>query len=408
MDPYWMRAAGWDDVPFTIEEMDAFMRDIQTVLDTGIRVDGQPYTMTPDHADFPMISVLGFRSLNGMSTMSNVTTTAFTGTLISVDRPWGAPDNRTVENMMHHPGYRANFRLWRDWWRDGLLDRDMFTMEPVTANSRKNHSQYAMFSGSATPLANTAPHLVRDPFPDRIEDGWIAGSIRPMTSRYNDRRLLNFELIASINTSMITDRMENPALYARWLDAFYNTTGDFRDNSDPAAINFQLGFYGEHFEVFGDNNEFWRFLRARGDGEIEAATGLPARIDWVYARNNIAMGWNMPGGINVNPWMDLGAPAFIGKQIATIANQYPYCTTDTQVPVDLLRVPEADQRRVGIIRADLALLIEEAWANFMTGVWDIDNDAQWQSFIDNAYRAGMAEITAIYQVAYDVWVAAIS
>ena len=406
MDMYWMLAAGYNDVPNTTDEMRKFMYDIHEVITTGITASGEPI-VEHDPENFPIMYTIGGRSPQGHTPWLNVMLAGYTGTLISMTDIWAAPDNKTVQPMIDHPGYREAFRFFRDLYRDGLMDPELWTMDAATANSRKQNGQYAMYISSSTLLLNS-PDLIRMPRPVDDAEGWVCQSIRPLTSQWNDKRRVGFENLATINSSSITDKMEKPELYARWLDPFYNihkmaSRENAMDNDMIGAINFHLGVYGEHWEIFDQaGSEFWRFLPARSDGATDA-NGNPARINWDYFRQNIGPGWNMPGGVNPTPWMDLGNPIFVRKQMETIRNQYPYCTTDTQLPMSLLRMTEAEQDRTRIPRNEITSYIEQSYAEFVTGQLNVDDDAVWKAFIDRIYSLGANEVTAALQGSYDRW-----
>jgi putative aldouronate transport system substrate-binding protein len=385
MEPYWMRAAGYTDVPNTVDEMKKFMYDIKAVMDSG------DY-LRPEEGMY----VLGYNSATGMSTMTNVMLTAYTGAIASIDSPWAAPDNKTVQFLVEHPGYKETVKFFRDIYRDGLVDPDVFTMDGATFNARKTECKYAMFTGSSSALN---PEKIRDTPPAKEGDGYACMAIRPLTSQWNDKPLVNFETEGNIDWSMITDKCEKPEIMARWFDIFYNMHFDVKDKNVPNPFTFYLGFYGDHWTYTGENDKFWTFLPTRKDG-LKNEDGTPAIIDWTYSRQFLVPGWSLPCGFYSENAFSVGNERFVGKQITTAANVYPYCTTDTQIS-SLARMTQEETDAVATKLTELKAYLGEQFGLFMSGQKDID--AEWDNFVAECNRLGAKEITAVYQSVYDRW-----
>lgn len=385
MEPYWMRAAGWNDVPNTVDEMRKFMYDIKAVMDSG-------NYLRPEDGMF----VLGYSSLTGMSTMSSVMLTAYTGAISSIDSPWGAPDLKNIQFLVETPGYKETVKFFRDIYHDGLVDPDVFTMDVATFNARKTDCKYAMFTGSSSALD---PEKIRDTPPAKEGDGYACMAIRPLTSQWNNKPLVNFETPGNIDWSMITDKCEKPEIMARWFDIFYNMHFDRKDNNVLNPIEFYLGFYGEHWSYTDESDKFWTFLPNRNDG-LKNDDGTPAIIDWDYSRHYLVPGWSLPCGYYNEDAYSLGNERFVGKQVTTAANVYPYCTTDTQFS-SLARMTSEESDAVATKLVELQAYLGEQFGLFMSGQKDVD--AEWDNFIAECNRLGAKEITEVYQNVYDRW-----
>jgi putative aldouronate transport system substrate-binding protein len=385
MEPYWIKAAGWEDVPNTVDEMREFMYDIKAVMDSG------DY-LRPEEGMY----VLGYNSPTGMSTMSNVMLTAYTGAISSIDSPWGAPDNKNVQFLVEHPGYKECVKFFRDIYRDGLVDPDVFSMDGATFNARKNDCKYAMFTGSSSALI---PEKIRDTPPAKEGEGYACMAIRPLTSQWNDRPLVNYETPGNVDWSMITDKCEKPEIMARWFDIFYNMHYDVKDNSTPNPFIFYWGIYGEHWEYTDETEKFWTFLPNRKDGQ-KNEDGTPALIDWTYSRQYLVPGWSLPCGFYAEKAFSVGNERFVGKQITTAANVYPYCTTDTQIS-SLARMTQEETDAIATKLTELKAYLGEQFGLFMSGQKDVD--AEWDNFVAECDRLGAKEITEVYQNVYDRW-----
>ncbi|GHU73715.1 hypothetical protein AGMMS49992_13240 [Clostridia bacterium] len=391
METYWIKAAGWDDVPNTVYEMDQFVRDIKALLDSGdyMRPEDDMY-------------VLGITNPYGNVPQAHLMLTGFTGTLISVENVWAVPDNKTVEFMVNHPGYREALEMMAAWYRDGIINPDVFTMDGATYNANKTANKYAMFTGSSSALD---PNLIRDRVVAEAEGRTYYGctAIRPLTSEYNPTPRVAYESFGNINQLMITDKCKNPEIIARWADLFFNMDYDVTDNSVPNPMMFYKGFYGTHWEYTNPERTEWTFLD-RPDGK--ANDDGTSKITWDYSRAYLVPGWSIPsGGILLDNAFAAGSPMYIAKQITNVENEYPYVTTDTQFP-PLARWSQEETDAAATKLADLQRYLQESWGQFMSGEREI-NDANWNAFLAECQRIGSDEITAIYQQVFDRWNAAL-
>jgi putative aldouronate transport system substrate-binding protein len=387
METYFATLLGYnyDNMPETVEELNKMMYDLKDILDRGDYMD-------PD----PEMVVLGMRSTFGNNTMTNVLLAAFTGTLISVASPWAAPDNKTVEFMIEHPGYRAAAEMYHAWYRDGILNQDMFSMEPAAATNAKNSMKYVMFQGSSSPIQ---ADLIRDArMPGAQERGyWGCTSIRPMTSEFNDRAMVAPEFRFWASHMSITDKAKHPEAIARWADIFFQMDYDYTDNSVPNPLMFFKGFYDVHWtHIDKPDNNIWTFMNQKGSDE---------QITWLYSTTNLVPGWNLPVGVYLTNNINHGTPLFNAKQHTNVHLQFPYVTTDTQIPGGA-RWTDAETTAASTRMADLRTYLEESWASFVSGGTPI-NDTTWDAFVAECYRLGAGEITEINQAVLDRWNAAL-
>jgi len=390
MEEYWYDAVGMTDMPNTVDEMRDFMYAIKALMDSGnyFRPEDDMY-------------VLGYANEYGLATMCNVMMAAWTGAISSPDNPWGAPDNKTIKFLAELPGFRKTIEFFRDLYADGLIDPDVFTMESGTFNSRKNDCKYAMYSGSSSSLIRDLIRSNPDVNPDYVgrdqSKGFGCLTPRPLTSEYNSRPLLNYETIGNPNQIHITDKAKNPEVLARWCDIFYNLNYDVTDNTVPNPLMFYKGYYGVHWEYTNLQRTYWTFLPTP-DG-TETSDGN--KIDWAYSRNYLLPGWSLPCGIYIDDSYSEGTPMYVAKQNSNVRWQYPYCTTDTQMPGNA-RMTTEEQDEVLTQLVEVQTYLRQSWALFMSGQKEI-NDANWDDFLKTCKQLGSDEVTAVYQKVYDRW-----
>ena len=392
MEAYWADRIGYtDDMPYTVDEYRDFLYAIKAVIDSG------DY-FRPD----PNMIAIGWREPFGQGPHINLTMYGYTGTITYADGPWALPDNKNVQFMVEHPGYRKTLELWRDLYRDGVLDVEVFTMEASTANARKNNCEYAVFNGSSSSLI---PELIRSNPAINLDyanadhsKGFGCRSFRPLTSEYSNKARLPFENIGTVNQLMITDKCKNPEIVARWADIFFNLNYDITDNSVPNPMMFYKGWYGEHWEYVNLDRTAWSFLPTP-DGQTTSSGDL---IDWMYSRNYILMGWSLPCGVYIDGSMQVGgAPMFVAKQYTNIDYQYPYVSAETEFPRLARRTPE-ETESIATKEAELNEYLRQQWALFMSGQKDL-NDANWDDFKANCYKLGVDDILEVRQSVAERW-----
>jgi len=128
--------------------------------------------------------------------------------------------------------------------------------------------------------------------------------------------------------------------------------------------------------------------------------GTPALIDWDYSRNYLVPSWSLPCGYYAEQTFSLGNERYVGKQITTAANVYPYCTTDTQIS-SLARMTQEESDAIVVQLTELKAYLGEQFGLFMSGQKDIESE--WDNFVAECYRLGAKEITEVYQNVYDRW-----
>jgi len=391
MESYFVNAAGWSDVPNTVYEMRDFMYDIKALLDSG------------DY-DNPMddMYVLGIQNQYGSTPHTNLMLHGYTGRLWSLSMPFAVtPDGKTVEFMPRHPGFFEAAEFFRDIYRDGLVNPDLFTAEGSAINANKAATKYAMFTSSAS---NLDINIIRDRFvPGNEERGYFGcTSIRPMTSQYNDTPRIGYETWGTINTMLITDKCTQPEVIARWADLWYNTYGDPKNPDIPHPLNFSRGFYGRDWEYF-NNDAWWTFTRNRPKDNLTDPQdpSLTAKIDWNYAVTHIQVGWSHPAGAyECNAYAE-GAPMFIAKQVTNVENQFPYVTIETEFP-RLARWAADEVAAAATKMADLTSYLHQQWALFYSNQLELTR-ANWDNMLNELDRMGAAELLGIHQAILDRW-----
>lgn len=93
-----------------------------------------------------------------------------------------------------------------------------------------------------------------------------------------------------------------------------------------------------------------------------------------------------------------GVEALLTK--ATKELYVPY-QDDTYKTLPPLKFKVDENQSVQTIKVELQKMIEESKVQFITGILDINNDADWQNYVDSLESIGMPKLVEVYQTAYD-------
>ncbi len=178
----------------------------------------------------------------------------------------------------------------------------------------------------------------------------------------------------------ITSACKDPAVAIRWVDWFYSLEGGMRAtcgvegrdwrwaNEDEIGLNGKPGVYVKMLYFGTTQNAHWSKM---------APNFKPTEV-----RNGL-----------VDPRPD-------GEQYLydiTQKQYVPYAVKNT------MRHVYFDPEDVETVTESKYLIEEyvpEAYSKFIIGEWDIEDDKQWQSYLDNLESMGLSELVSLYDEAY--------
>lgn len=196
----------------------------------------------------------------------------------------------------------------------------------------------------------------------------------------------------------ITDKCTNPAALLRWVDYFFSEKGD---------ISSQFG---------ADEGVDW--VWEPNDGSV-GLNGEPALYkisdeaqysseaqnhDWQdvvirYAPADYRLGQA------TDPDIDTGTSAGLEKLLydASVMME-PYKQDPEKGDLDVLpylKLTADEASDISTIGVEVENYIASSKVNFITGEWDINDDAAWQSYLDGLENSGLQTLLDTYQTAYD-------
>lgn len=189
----------------------------------------------------------------------------------------------------------------------------------------------------------------------------------------------------------ITDKCENPEAALRWVDFFYSEIGDLcsqygADEGTDWVLNPEgkVGLNGEpaKYEV------------------LNLYTSETQNHDWQDIGIRVAPA-DYRLGQAVDADVDPYAPEGLEKLLFDASRDLyePYAGTSDIQLLDTLKMTDEEVSNISVIAVEIEKIIEESSVAFMTGAKDVD--AEWDSYVESLDNAGLQDLLATYQTAYD-------
>ena len=285
-------------------------------------------------------------------------------------------ENQRVQLANIQPEYRDQLEQFHIWWRDGLVDQNLLSVNDSIAranamNQRKGISFTSM--GQLTLWINDARNMGRT-------DEWVG--LRYPTG--DDGTLVQVPggigigySFAVITTAVPYEKLE---LVMRALDFAYTPEGHLFWNFGMQGISWDFDEYG--------NPAFLPFVTEDPDGignAIMKVSGAVAHGNCIQA-TALVHKRNIPEAIEANDtW-------FFPNQSVTYPSHLPRGLTFTA----------QESNRLGELRGSISTFVDEMAVRFFTGQVSFDT---WDSYVARVNAMGAPELLSIYQAALDRFLA---
>lgn len=280
--------------------------------------------------------------------------------------------SRVTDQMKHY--YAFLNRLYEE----ELMNREWLTLDTTAL------SQFAK-SGKVAYITQAAAQSLSQ---DDLNGNWDnLGCLAPLTSEYDNTRTLagrvDYRPVAGMFINKDSQYVEE---LCKMFDIAF-ATEEVVEGS---------GLYGQAF-TYGYENVNWVL---NSDSTYEQI--VPEGFDSFTAYQNQALRW----------W-DFGRADKFGSAVTStqgnaqirqkgyVKNVIPYMITENVFPQDLLKFTDDEQYVIDNRYADINLYAEEMQAKFITGVADIET--QWDAYVAECEKMGLAEVIEVYQASYDRW-----
>jgi putative aldouronate transport system substrate-binding protein len=284
--------------------------------------------------------------------------------------------NKKVQLANIQPEYRNQLMKYFEWWRDGLIDQDVLSINDTMARSNALNKKMGLTITSMGQMSN----WIADALGNNTGANWIGlqypkgddGTLAQVAGGYGIG-----SVVAVVTTNVKPEKME---LVMRALDYAYTEEGNLYWNFGKKGVSWDYGPDGKPAylplvtnDPDGLNNAIDKYGGSTWSGNCIQATAL------LYMKNTIQ-------SIEAN---DLW---FYPNQAISFPDKMPNGMTLT---------PE-ESTRAAELRAAIQTFVDEAAIHFMTGQASFNT---WDAYVARVNSMGAPELLRIYQAAYDRYLA---
>lgn len=289
--------------------------------------------------------------------------------------PYGLVTNgfeieRDSGNIVYAPiteNYKAYLKKMNEFWKEGLLDIDMFSQDHTSLNARAAEDLYGSFSSIASFIVAPA---------SMIED---FAMLTPLTSEMNDKPLQYYNGAFGLGMAAISSQSEHIEECVKLFDWMYTKEGVLSISYGPNNYGF-VEETGAHYFILQDGtggaDEAWRSKQT-----FAPSTGIP---------------------VNMRASED-SYKAFYVDSVNNYNNSVLYGQiTEHAIPFIHYAQPSviwtSDEAEAIAGATDMQTYVETMEAKFITG--DSDIDAEWDNYVSAVKSYGYDEILAAYTSAW--------
>lgn len=191
----------------------------------------------------------------------------------------------------------------------------------------------------------------------------------------------------------VTDQCENVEAALRWADYFYTLEGHLSSNYGPdAGEDWILSPEGK----LGMNEEPALYEI------INTYSPEAQNHDWQDLTLN-AMSESVRLGQAMDTDVDPYSPEGLEKLLYDVSKELyePYSQNTGLIDPSELKVTAEEKNSVSTVAVEAEKVLGESQVAFITGVKDIDSDADWEAYLADVEAVGISQLLEVYQTAYD-------
>ena len=351
----WMKNCGIESYPTNLDE---FKEMLIKFRDMDANGNGDPKDEYPMEGTLDSTMVILQQSV-GILCLNPATGVAY-----------GADEGSTeVYPVFMDERYRYVVEYFSELYSEGLVNKDMFTIDNAESDARKAADRYGVGSNK---------YFVNDYRPLPL-----------LTSKYleaNKDGMVETAIVAPVNlndVAMVSANTEYPEVCARILDYMYSLDGSALCGvADPAKYDLKAaGVSAEVLEIIDAGY-------SRTDGKSK-----PYNISGSYGPR----------------WMAPFEPYTYTDNFSNDYNKAVYETLTVNYPLkgkvrsnfsNILKFTDEETEVLAQYRTDIDTLVKEKLTTWITGA-EVLSDATWEAYIKQLKAMKVDELTAAYQSAYD-------
>lgn len=284
-----------------------------------------------------------------------------------------------VRNGYQDESYRAYLVMMNRWYQEGLLSPDFIT---ASSDGSQNNMDGMILSGDAGIWFSQGNFITQYESQAQVTDPEYAimGIADPYSPEYNPDKINHFTTMSGGNQGgaaplSVSTNCEDVELACKWMDYFWTEEGQILCN---------YGIEGEGFEY--DEN------------------GVPQFSDFVVNGFNfqfMMVGYTLSGAPSLQ---DFDKSFFTyGDNVIEAFDVWAASVDDKYTLPAALTLNTDQSEQYSAIFNDINTMAEERVGKFITGEADIE--AEWDTFQQDLIEMGIEDCIAIYQEAYDDYMA---
>ena len=276
--------------------------------------------------------------------------------------------------------YKLYLEYMHRLYAEGLLHEEYLTLDGTTQLSLAQEGLTVFMEG-------TAHSLVEADFPSGHVD---LNVMTPLTSEYDDERVVMGQLTGSCGGFAINAQSEYVEEICKMLDIFY-ATEEVVPGTGLYGIAGCYGPEGGMWRFTDDTHDFYEFILPE---DFEGTT-----TDYQYGHVIL----NNCGRVDALSHAVTSTPGNAqSRQLGFVNNLIPYHQDINLVwPGSRLKFTDDEQFVLDNNFLEINTKADEMRSQFITGVADIDNE--WDSYVALIESMGLEDVLAVYQASYDRW-----
>lgn len=280
-------------------------------------------------------------------------------------------DGGKVKYGQMEPGYKEFLTTMRQWYAEGLIDKNMATVDAKILDAN-------MLDGkTGATVGNTGGALGKwlKAMAAKDETFNLVPAKYPTLNKGEVARFGQFDLAYTPAMSVaISSQCSNPAIAARWLDYGYSEAGHMHFNFGEEGVSYDMvDGYPTYTELVTNNPD------GKSMSDMLATYGKPNG-----------------GGPYVQDPRYMEQYSSLPQQKEALKIWAETTAEETTLPRITLTPEESEE--ASRIKSDLDTYQKEMFASFVMGTESLDN---YQAFLDQLKTIGIDKYVALYQTALE-------
>ena len=284
---------------------------------------------------------------------------------------------------------RAYLSYLNKLYEEKLLDNESFLYTQEEYKAKVDEGKFVFWSGDSLDYDNAISNKPED-----------FGMINALTSEYREEPTLVMNHGLTVGSRiMVSANTEYPEAICRLIDFLYTeegirlTTVGVEGETFEFVVDEKYGYKSVSYDKFADLKNFESAANWKNQ-KVVIFQGMAMRWNWETAwadELSVETAKKMVADPDLDPSVKVQAMYKLAfesvKNRVTILPPLPYT--------------DAESIEMATLKTDVTTFIETSRAAFIAGDMDVDDDKQWESFLDTLNKMGLERLLSIEQAAYD-------